>query len=662
MKLEQALFGYREGHRRLASSASFLPADERFLVRMTDLSGSRSMPGFEEYVSGYALPSGRGYIFAKTWYAPECERPGCVWTHVIVVRDQDWTEITPGIICGLFRRPSLDRASLDRYSDSLDVSSATCGDDSFPRLGISEDIIRALYSDDRPIVISEPEKRTDFSSFLMRVVWQRPRALRISFSFCTGSLSFLETATGPVRVQVMPFRISRLVREDVHLLPVEKASTNPRWAKVLLADLRHEDQILKRLFLAFQQTARVYGEQEAVGIIRSCAEARVLLEDLRKGAEPAEKMLRGIVELFPDPKEQILFKADAIETLANTSAGRLALLRFVLQTDETLVALEGAQNEVLAAASTTAKVEPAAALQLLSEVLFRPYRSQFARQVIHRLLSEVCLLDIESACPVDPQVLFAIAREQNELLSTPGFWLLQRSFEESTELAESLAEDLGEDVVLAGLLGADRFDLLIRMLRMRGAKGAFEALRLAGGLSLKGSSDYNKVLALRGEVLDFAQALAWGEAYAMRPLSAAQLYMLASCNVEPNRLVDLAPELSTWLEALAELPVAPERIFAVAVFLACGNEFTDGWKLFRKSFDIVHRSVAAKSIPSDWWWLIKSRLPSLAIWEKWDKCERLRRGAVDSILRWGLPSSALDEVSQDRELQIRLRQIYQERK
>ena len=183
----------------------------------------------------------------------------------------------------------------------------------------------------------------------------------------------------------------------------------------------------------------------------------------------------------------------------------------------------------------------------------------------------------------------------------PGFWLLQRSFDESTELAETLAEDLGEEIVLAGLLAADRFDLLVRMLRMRGFGGALEAFRLAGGLRLNSSNDYKKVIALRSEVLDFAQALAWGDAYTMRPLNDAQLFILASSNVEPSRLIELVPELATWLQALAALPAEPLRIFALAIFFACGNEFTDGWKLFRKSFDVVHRAVAAKSIPSDCW-------------------------------------------------------------
>ena len=662
MRLEQALFGYRGGHRRLASSTSFAPGDERFLVRMTDLSGSRSMPGFEDYISGYALPSGTAYIFAKTWYAPECERPGCVWTHVIVIQHHDWPEITPDAICELFRRPSVEKASFDRYSDWLDADFRLPHKRKDHSLRLSEDIIQALYSDDRPIVISESEKRVDLTSLLMSLVFQRPLAMRMALSFCTGSLSFLETANGPVRIQVMPFRIARQVRQDVHQLPAEENSQVPCWAEFLVRDLEDEDATLKKLFFPFQQTEVSFGEKEAVAVIRSLAEARVLFEDIRKPTKMAESALHRIAELFPGSNEQVEFKRSVVAAVAETSNGRRALLQFVFEAGEAVASLESAQRQVLSVIPLFSQEEPEAALEFLSTILFQPHGSHFIGEVIQRLVSEVRLLDIGVPRPLDPQVLFAIGREQKELISMPGFWLLQRSFEESTELAETLAEDLGEDFVLAGLLAADRFDLLIRMLRMRGERGAHEAFRLAGGLSLKNSGDHIRVRALRGEVLDFAQAIAWGKASSMRPLNDAQLYILASSNVEPKRLVDLVPELDTWIGTLDALSTDPDRIFAIAVFLACGEELMDGWKLFKKSFDVIHHAVAEKSIAPDWWWLIKSRLPSLAIWEKWDKCERLRRGAVDSILRRGLPPTALDEVSQDQSLRIRLREIYKERK
>jgi hypothetical protein len=359
---------------------------------------------------------------------------------------------------------------------------------------MQESIIRLLYSDDLPIVISESEKRTQLSSFLMRLVLQRPLAMRMALSFCTGSLSFLETGTGPIRIQVMPARISRQVRENINLLPAEEEPPVPEWAGFLLKDLQQEDLVLRQLFAPFQKTDNLYGEAEAVSIIRGLAEARALFEGVRKGAESAQWLLHEIVNLFPGPNEQAVFKNTVVGTLAETSEQRRILLQFIFDAKDHLVALESTQSSFLAAASLSARKDPAAALQLLTEVLFRPHGSKLAQDVIHCLLSELRLLDIESTRSVDSQVLFAIARKQQEMISMPGFWALQRSFEESAELAETLVEDLGDELVLKGLLAADRFDLIIRMLRMRGARGALEALRLAKGLSLDKPKDYKRFL------------------------------------------------------------------------------------------------------------------------------------------------------------------------
>ena len=40
---------------------------------------------FVDYYTGYPLENGEKYVIAKTWYAYEMKRPGCVWTHSIVL-------------------------------------------------------------------------------------------------------------------------------------------------------------------------------------------------------------------------------------------------------------------------------------------------------------------------------------------------------------------------------------------------------------------------------------------------------------------------------------------------------------------------------------------------------------------------------------------------
>ena len=77
--------------------------------------------------------------------------------------------------------------------------------------------------------------------------------------------------------------------------------------------------------------------------------------------------------------------------------------------------------------------------------------AKLQQELVHCLLSDIRLLAVEPARPLDTQVLFAISREQKELISRPEFWLFQKSFDESIELAETLAEDLEDELVLAGL-------------------------------------------------------------------------------------------------------------------------------------------------------------------------------------------------------------------
>src|SRR5438128_673752 len=90
---EQALHGYDSGHRLLSSSVSFIPSDERSTLIMSDLSGPRLVEGFTEYITAYPLPSRKYYAIAKTWYASEMERPGCVWTHTLLINAEDISRI-----------------------------------------------------------------------------------------------------------------------------------------------------------------------------------------------------------------------------------------------------------------------------------------------------------------------------------------------------------------------------------------------------------------------------------------------------------------------------------------------------------------------------------------------------------------------------------------
>ena len=117
--LHQLLHGYAEGHRLLEGSFTLQDDLTRLMLRMSDLSGSSMVTGFEDYITGYPLASINAYALAKTWYAPEMPRPGCVWTHTLVIPSQVLTEIPSlRILLALFKRPT-EEAFRGRYGTDL---------------------------------------------------------------------------------------------------------------------------------------------------------------------------------------------------------------------------------------------------------------------------------------------------------------------------------------------------------------------------------------------------------------------------------------------------------------------------------------------------------------------------------------------------------------
>ena len=50
------------------------------------------VPGFESYLTAYPLPRSSLVAFARTWTAPEMPRPGCVWTHTLLIEQKEKTD------------------------------------------------------------------------------------------------------------------------------------------------------------------------------------------------------------------------------------------------------------------------------------------------------------------------------------------------------------------------------------------------------------------------------------------------------------------------------------------------------------------------------------------------------------------------------------------
>lgn len=118
LKLDQTIHGYKGGHELLASSVKLPRPASMTLLEMSDSPG----PGFADdkntCITGYPVEELGMYALAKTWPAPEMRRPGCVWTHTLLIKYSDLSRIKDlSSLNMLFKKPSID--SYNDFRDGI---------------------------------------------------------------------------------------------------------------------------------------------------------------------------------------------------------------------------------------------------------------------------------------------------------------------------------------------------------------------------------------------------------------------------------------------------------------------------------------------------------------------------------------------------------------
>ena len=201
--IDQALFGYADGHRQIASSLRLPPKDLYLLSSASDLASGARLGENDSYLSGLPLPKSRRYALFRTWAAPEMPRPGCVWSHALLLDPRAIASIPAfSELLPFFRRPFASETS--PYGDPLELTSSRSVEPAGVRL-ISP-MIASYYAGRQATLSSEEEDPDEIEQAVLAVWSQQWPRLRASFSFCTASLNERRRSeSNDYDVQVAPF-------------------------------------------------------------------------------------------------------------------------------------------------------------------------------------------------------------------------------------------------------------------------------------------------------------------------------------------------------------------------------------------------------------------------------------------------------------------------
>jgi len=305
--IDQALHGYRDGHRLLASSRELSAADRRRIAVQSDNADAGRSGDWEALLAGYPLPSGL-YAWSLTWPAPEMPRPGCVWAHTLLVDPGELRGLRPKAILACFRRPR-GEDDLGPYIRPVEPKDGG-GPTRAPKGGAAllSALFWGLYEEPlRPVRVSATPWQDRERHGLMIGLWlQQWPALRTGFSLTDAPSTPRRVDEGTLYdLQLHRSARAQAREESERVLSGLPKAAPPRWASAAVAGLLGEKGIGEFL--------QAYGPEAGVNRSAFSGFCEIWEGAGEEGTTAAERTLHQICELFPSADSGQGLKGDLLD-------------------------------------------------------------------------------------------------------------------------------------------------------------------------------------------------------------------------------------------------------------------------------------------------------------------------------------------------------------
>ncbi|GAB5548119.1 MAG: hypothetical protein SangKO_078790 [Sandaracinaceae bacterium] len=673
IELHQALHGYRDGHELLATSDDAISArGRRTMLALSDLSGDGVTSSFSQYLTGYPIAQEGKYAFACTWYADEMRRPGCVWTHTLMIAFSDLAAIEDlGDLRAHFRRPTSSK-HFGTYERQIRHQFGHGPSEVNVDAPLAAAVISALYGDQRPTLV--PAASTNEHEELVLRIWsqQWPR-LRRSFTFCTGSLSPRSLDKQPLDLQVVPFgRVRNALRgsRERYCLVESSASVARhavdgsapgQWLAAAAGDLTQPTSGLRTFLRRFG--ADVEGNRES---FRKLTECFVAVARHRATGGSPDELLTAVARALPAEDQGAMLKATLIGRADSDSAPPLVqldedgLLRWLMASDDAR-AFELSDSNLLARVGE----------------LLRPGSSEFdpaildwllqARDVLNRrgtlclteLLRGIDLDQLRKLFMEDRALFVRLVRSAPELTTRLNVWTQPREFQRAC--LEALSSGISRDeksAVVRAAMDAPRPPPASDLLEALSDEIIDDLLNAALGSGL-GSTPAQPLPGWRTALSKSSDRVCtWFAGLGAEQLPRAALVVanLLGPRHPDLRRLGAAPLLraTRWEDSGLS---RNDRVDLAGFMLAYALGSKDGGELAASSFPVVHEAAMRDALPQRAWRWLAPDMPTGNSWfglYDWDRAEKLRRALVDAFIRHGWDAAHLATAAVNKDTRRRL--------
>lgn len=644
-EVHQFLHGYSDGHRLIEGSVKLPSELARLMLKMSDLSGSSVVSGFERYITGYPLESINAYALAMTWYAPEMPRPGCVWTHTIAVPLQTLASISSlASLKRLFTRPT--RGFLKRdYAATIPFEPGSM------QTTVLEPVLKdqlvsifsAYYGSPQPSpVVLVAQDSDEFSDAIFALWSQQWPRLRQKFSFCTGSLSGRSLDGRAFDVQCSP----PIVAKDV----AREATAEPHRVEPILI-LSRDTASPPELASAIDDASIPNGGSFRAflwasvddGTDRKDVLVFTKIYDAMTTSHSVDILIHLVAQSFPEPSggarlKQLLFGSDRPDFVTRNYEDRDILFSLATTTnfqlfDSEMLSIENRVTRLCAS-------KPIEAQWLLGQLLGAKLNS-LGENILSALIAH---MDVDTAREITrerPKFLPGLFRARPDLARSPELWNL--GGDRKRELFEAVVgqKELDSSTVhgiVAALLDSNSEVFLRRAVDLWGNEAVFSVLDWVESHDGRLSRTSRDALSNQPEsVMDWVQE---------RTSSSSLSRVVAAHVVAPYVTRVSRRDSEVWLRTFRDVQgtaTDSEKDYLASFLLALAfcNAPPAPLDLIAESYQRVHEAAWVERLSDEAWSLVEPFVPELSWWANWDKCERLNRGLIAAFIHHRWPPSAL---------------------
>jgi hypothetical protein len=634
IKVQQTIHGYADGHRQLATSVTLKPRDIKTMLVLSDISGPGARIDDHGYLTGYPLPESTMYALARTWAAPEMPRPGCVWTHTLLIDFADLATLTnPASAILLFRRPNM--GDVADYGTTLSVVGEHSRSNlSADAVNFARRILAGLYGKPTSRVIAARPAALDVDPVVMAVWAQQWPRLRRAFRFCTLSAADRSTESNVFDLQLLP-SLDRSVRARFPDA-VEIGNIGPppeEWLDDAVSDLAQPDIAGLRTFLR-----RIGGDVDPG---REAFRLLCRLHVLTQGFNTNPGAIGGAISLLDEELSSV--QARTARGIVVTAALEQPDQLDDLALDFLVRHLEFAEPDAVSKRGGN-----------LGREIWRRDPDRFARMVegsdLHRSISASTfaalrvdeLIDGIARAPMLSSVALA---QRPELVAQPELWSRDMAPVDAAFGALASSPELRTAGVTA-MIVANRDDLAMRAIR---EIGSFNVLQVLASLFDIATGDRRSLrpwlLAAASEPATVAQFLANGQCRSWRLLSAIA-HLMPPDSVPNDYGVD------PWVIAAraADGSTSGDTSLFLRAYLlsrALGSRSHSPGELAQLGFEPIYIAASAEQLPDEAWRVFEYRLPWSFKWFDWDRCLRIRAAVAGLFVDRELSFELFAQIASD---------------